>query len=263
MPDFTKKIMLKSKLCPKIYSYDEVGSTNYLARKLIENKNDIGFVIVAVTQTAGKGQNERVWESPKGGLWCSIAIQPKIDLTLLRLVPILSAVAISNALETFNIKTMLKWPNDILIRHNLRKIGGILAESKVSQYFLDYLIIGIGLNINNTLGQYSSALQDHITTIYEEIKYELDLELLLQRIIFQIENSFETLNIYGAQPICNEWKQKDNILGMDIIVQGPECKYQGRAVDISPYGQLILEIPDSDKVKISNGTVYLLRNKTE
>ncbi len=263
MPDFIKEIVTESKLCSIIYSYDEVSSTNNLARKLIEEKNQIGFVIVAETQTAGKGQGGRVWESPKGGLWCSIAIQPQIDLSLLGVVPILSAVGIANAFETFNIKTMLKWPNDILIRSNLKKIGGILVESKVSQLSLEYLIIGIGLNVNNTLDQYSITLRGQITTIYEEIENELDLELLLQRIILQIENSFEILSTFGSQCLLNEWKQKDNILGMDVIVQSPEGKYQGRAVDISPYGQLVLEIPDSVKTIISNGTIILPRIKKE
>lgn len=263
MPDFIQEILIHSKLCPRIYYYAEVGSTNNLARKTIEKKNLIGFAITAKTQSAGKGQGGRFWESPSGGLWSSLAIQPKIELSLLGIIPILSAVGIAMALETFDIKTMLKWPNDILIRHNLKKIGGILVEGKVTQLSLEYLIIGIGLNINNTLNQYSKTLQEQTTTVYEEFNKEIDLNILLQEIICQIDGLFETLRSDGVQPLLNKWKQKDNILGMDVIVRSPEGEYRGKAVDISPYGQLVLEMPNSEKAVISNGTVILQRIKTE
>ncbi len=237
--------------------YPEVDSTNNVARRFIEKENEIGFTVVAETQKAGKGQRGRPWESPPGGLWSSLAIRPKMDPSLLGMVPILSAVGTANAMETFGIKVMLKWPNDLLIKRNLKKIGGILIESKVSKHSVEFLIIGIGLNINNTMEQYSPTLQKRITTVYEEFKKEIDLEILLQRIILQIEDSFESLRMYGAQRLLTEWKKSDNILGMNVVVQSPEGKYQGKAVDISPYGQLVLETPDFERIVVSNGTVIL------
>lgn len=234
-----------------------MNSTNEVAKELIEEKNQIGFVIFAETQLAGKGQGKKVWESPYGGLWISLAIRPQIDLSMLGITPIISAVGIARTLEHFNINVMLKWPNDILIKHNLKKIGGILVETKVTRHFLNYLIIGIGLNINNTLDQYSIALQDHITTVYEEFNKEINLTTLLHEIIHQIEESFETLRSDGAQPLLKEWKQVDNILGMNLTIQTLEKVYQGKAIDISPYGQLILEVKDVGKVTISSGTVIL------
>ncbi|UCG90124.1 MAG: biotin--[acetyl-CoA-carboxylase] ligase [Candidatus Heimdallarchaeota archaeon] len=259
MPDFIEEIVTQSKLCSKIYSYDEVDSTNNLARNLIEEKNQVGFVIVAQRQSSGKGQADRLWESPTGGLWSSLAIRPQIELSSLGMVPILSAVGITKALETFDVKTKLKWPNDILISHNLKKIGGILVEGKLTQFSLDYLIIGIGLNINNTVDQYSPALQEQITTVFEEFNMKIDLSQLLLEIINQIEDSFEILRSYGALALLNEWKQKDNILGMNVIVQSPEGEYHGKAVDISPNGQLVLEISESKKVNITTGTVIIAR----
>ncbi len=262
MLDCTKEFLIESKLCPKICWYTEVDSTNNVARRFIEKENHIGFMVVAETQKAGKGQGERLWESPPGGLWSSLAICPELEPSLLGVVPILSAVGTAKAMETFGIKVMLKWPNDLLIKRNLKKIGGILVESKVSQQSVDYLIIGIGLNINNRMEQYSPTLQRRITTVHEEFKKELDLELLLQRIILEIEYSFENLRMYGTLSLLADWKKRDNILGMSIVVQSPEGKFQGKAVDISPYGQLILETPDFEKIVISNGTIILPKAKT-
>ncbi|MFX0123035.1 MAG: biotin--[acetyl-CoA-carboxylase] ligase [Candidatus Hodarchaeota archaeon] len=254
------KTKIHSDLCPRIYTYADVDSTNNVARELIEENNQIGFAVVAERQSAGRGQGGRVWESPQGGLWTSLAIQPQIELSQLGMIPILSAVGIAKALEIFEIETLLKWPNDILIKHNLKKIGGILVEGKVTQFFLDYLIIGIGLNINSTLDQYSKLLRDQITTIFEEFERKIDLNRLLQEIIRQIEDSFESLRLYGAKSILEEWKEKDNIIGMNVIVQNPEGKYQGKVVDISQRGHLVLEISDSNRIELFTGTVSIQEN---
>ncbi len=257
MPDLIKKTIIRSDLCPRIYMYDTVDSTNNVATQLIEEKNQIGFVVVAKKQYAASGQAGRDWESPKGGLWTSLVIQPQIKFSQLGLVPILSAVGIAKALDTFKIKTLLKWPNDILIKHNLKKIGGILVEGKITQFSLNYLIIGIGLNINNTLDQYSKLLREQITTVYEEFSKKIDLNCLLQEIIHQLEDSFECLRLSGSQSILKEWKEKDNIIGMKVIVQTPEGEYQGKVVDISPNGQLVLENSGSNIVNLSTGTVFI------
>ena len=127
MPNLIKKTTIRSELCSNVYMYSEVSSTNNIAKKFIKEKNQIGFVIVAERQSAGKGQGGRIWESPRGGLWTSLAIQPQIKLSQLGIVPILSAVGISKALETFGINTLLKkmlitgWDKTII-----KTIGGII-----------------------------------------------------------------------------------------------------------------------------------------
>lgn len=257
MPALLKKTLINSELCPNIYNYSEVSSTNDVAERLIVEKNKIGFAVVAERQSAGKGQGKRNWESPQGGLWASIVIRPQIELSQLGIIPILSAVGIAEALEAFGVKVLLKWPNDILKAHNLKKLGGILIEAKVTQFSLKYLIIGIGLNINSKLNQYSKELQNQITTVYEEYDKELDIVKLLHEIIYQIEVLFESLRHNGTQSILEKWRKKDNIIGMSVIVQTPEGEYQGKVADISQYGQLVLENSKSNLIKIPSGTVLI------
>ena len=252
-----KKTVINSELCPFIFQYSKVSSTNEVAERLIKEINKIGFVVVAEIQFAGKGQRTRTWESPQGGLWTSLVMQPQIEISQLGIIPILSAVGIANALETFGIEILLKWPNDILIKHNLKKLGGILVETKLTQYSLNYLIIGIGLNINTTLDQYSRRLQDQITTVYEEYNKEIDLHILLQRIIGQIEELFECLRLNGSQSILKKWRERDNVIGMRVIVQTPEGEYQGIVIDITQDGHLILENDMSIQIRIPVGTVLI------
>ncbi len=247
---------IDSKLSPLIFKYGEVGSTNNIARKLIE-ENNIGFTVISEVQTAGQGSGDKFWESPRGGLWCSLAIIPKIEIPLLGIVPILSAVAIAEVLDEYNIKTVLKWPNDILLKSNLKKIGGILVEGKTTQMTLNYLIIGIGLNINTTLDQYSHPLRKEITTVFDELKREIDLDILTKKIIFKIEEMCKIMNERGVTPLLENWRSRDNILGMKVKVQTPETEVIGIARDITKYGQLILEIENQEKISISSGSLSI------
>ena len=91
----------------------------------------------------------------------------------------------------------------------------------------------------------------------EEFQKEIDLNDLVLRIILEVERSFNNLRLHGVHFLLAEWRQKKNILGMDIEVQSPEGVYQGRAIDISPFGQLVIELPNSNKVHIPTGTITL------
>ncbi|MEM3089819.1 MAG: biotin--[acetyl-CoA-carboxylase] ligase, partial [Candidatus Nitrosotenuis sp.] len=106
---------LKTKtLGRKIYYFDSVDSTQNFAMRLA--KTDSGSVVIAESQTSGKGRLGRKWISPKGGIWMSIVLCPDIDVSKITLVPIAAAVALANAIEkTLALKTELKWPNDITL----------------------------------------------------------------------------------------------------------------------------------------------------
>ncbi len=260
MPTIIEELPLDFKLCKKIYCYTDVGSTNNLAMKLLEADKKKDFSIIAETQTAGKGSGTRVWESPLGGLWSSLAIQPHINLHDLGIVPILSSLGISKALNNLGLETILKWPNDILIKDNLKKIGGILVEGKIIQSTLHYLIIGFGININNSINQFSPTLRNKITTAFEETNKKYQLLSLLKNIILNIEELFDTVLSEGVSTIVNKWKEHPNILGMDLIVSNKDGEFSGTAIDISSYGQLIIKDFNNEKKAISTGTVIFLKD---
>lgn len=260
MPKISEEIQINSSLCKTIYQYPELGSTNNLAREFIEKDKKMGFSIVAKTQTAGQGSGGRFWESPFGGLWSSLAVQPQINLHQLGIVPILTSIGIAKALETFNIPIMLKWPNDLLFQNNRKKIGGILVEGKVTQFTLHYLIIGFGINVNNKRDQFSAVLRKKVTSTLIETDTKLDLIDLLKSIINQIEKQFEILKSKGVITIIEEWKQHPNILGMDVIITNKDEKVRGKVIDISRFGQLILNTQNNEEMTFSTGTVTLLDN---
>ena len=225
---------------------------------MVLKEKELGFVILSKTQTAGYGQRGNFWESPQGGLWCSIAIKPNINPSKIGLIPSLCALSVAKALKIYKITTRLKWPNDILNSIDNKKLGGIIVEGKVSPKRLEYLIIGIGLNVNNSLKQFSLPLRKNITTTLEIIKTNISLEKLLHTIITHLEDGLYKMTKGGENEILLEWKKWDNILGMAVKITSNNIEYEGIVKDLTLFGQIILELADGRKITFSSGNVSLL-----
>ena len=138
----------------EIRRYKKISSTQDLALFLINNSKERGnshhngLVIVSDEQTAGKGRAERKWVSNTGGLWFSIIVmKPNIPASNTNLIQMLSATSVCESINALtNLNAKIKWPNDILI--NSKKVAGILADIGIKDSKIDYLVIGIGINVN-------------------------------------------------------------------------------------------------------------------
>lgn len=130
----------------KILKFKKLDSSNTQAKKIIEAGKPGNFVVVAEEQTAGRGQRERAWYSPQGGLYFSLVLRPKAEIKDLAGWPYLVAKTLKKVIfEIYGIKTKIKKPNDLIIGQ--KKVAGILIESRVRQKKTAYLIIGIGVNL--------------------------------------------------------------------------------------------------------------------
>ena len=137
----------------KYLYFESISSTNTYLK---ENYNQLDEFTVAYTyhQTNGRGRLGRTWEGSKDNIAFSILLKPKKqDIAILSL---LTGLAVSNAIDTY-IKTLIKWPNDIII--NDKKVCGILAESIISNQ-IDAYVVGIGININQTSFWIGNAQRD-------------------------------------------------------------------------------------------------------
>jgi len=142
---------LKTKLIgQQAYYFDSIDSTQNQALKMANDPVNNGTVIIAEKQTGGKGRSGRKWVSPKGGIWLSIILQPKFDISITTLFPIASALALSNALEkTFKISPEIKWPNDLSIKG--KKVAGILVDASLESNRIENLVLGVGINFDVNL----------------------------------------------------------------------------------------------------------------
>jgi BirA family biotin operon repressor/biotin-[acetyl-CoA-carboxylase] ligase len=140
------------------YYFDSIESTQIQALKMINDENKNGAIIVAAEQTGGKGRIGRKWISPKGGLWFSIILYPKFDISITTLFPIASALALSIAIEkTFEIRPELKWPNDLTIKG--KKIAGMLVDVSLESNKIESLVLGTGVNFDVNVKEIEKTLK--------------------------------------------------------------------------------------------------------
>lgn len=167
-----------------IISFEELDSTNNYAKNNIAILND-GDVIFAKKQTAGRGRMNRAWSSSNGNLTFTIVIKNKFLLKKFDCLSLLSASAIYNVLSSYTSNVTIKWPNDVYVKD--KKICGILLEGASNEEGLNYLLIGIGINLNQSA--FDEELQNKATSLYLETYENYDVIDILHK----IEKSFDNL----------------------------------------------------------------------
>ena len=174
----------------QLLRFAEVDSTNDVARELLaRGKLGHGSVILAERQRQGRGRRGRNWESPDGGLWFSVVLFPEISIAELAKISLVSALAVAGALRRFVPSGIgVKWPNDVLL--NRRKAAGILLEMKGEFDKIEYVIIGIGINVNVLLEDMSPELREKTTSLLHESGEHFSLDEVLGEVLIQLETSY-------------------------------------------------------------------------
>ena len=238
----------------RIYHYKKIKSTQQLAISFAETNinNEHGTVIVADEQDEGMGRGKKKWASPIGGLWMSLIIKPKIEFAKINMISVISAISVCEAINDISqLKTNIKWPNDILI--NEKKLAGILIDTNTNNSKNEYIVVGIGINIDVDIQKINSSLASNnilhtkVTSIHTEIKVtNIDRFILMKQLLRKIEFYLSLLehDKYHAK-IMEIYKKFSNTLGKRIIVYHEGLKeYSGIVKDIDNSGGLILERDD-------------------
>lgn len=131
-----------------LYYYERVGSTMDVIHQLAAEGAEAGTAVVAGEQLEGRGSRGRAWHSPPGGLWLSVLFRPAWAGAV-EVVSIRAGLAVADALEAFELRVKLKWPNDLMLSG--RKLGGVLCEARWQGDTLGWVAVGIGLNVRNPL----------------------------------------------------------------------------------------------------------------
>lgn len=233
---------------------EEVDSTNsFLLEKYSDNQN--GTVILAENQSAGRGRMDRVWYSQKdSNLTFSILLKGNKKLNKkINLINFSAALAVAISIENlYQLRTEVKWPNDILISG--KKVSGILLESTSSGSKIDKIVVGIGINLNQTVFQGSYNIQP------TSLKYETGSTIERERFLAELLNLFEELLgkvTTESNFILREWRQRCSMIGEKITVSyGKETMY-GIFDDIDENGFLLLKTRDKIQ-KIHFGDVSIV-----
>ena len=228
--------------------YNRLDSTNTEAWELVEENNNHGTIVITENQTNGKGQKNKTWEMVPGkSLVFSLILSKNYPIDHSGLICLSVSLALKESLNKRGLDAKLKWPNDLFI--NGKKIGGILCETKTDNSNIKTMVIGVGVNVNESISEHHVSIQKNLTTMLEVSKHPHQRELIVAEFI----NSFELmLNKLSTEPnqIIEEWLDKCMHLNEKILFLQNEKILEGVFCGLDNNGFAKIEI--DNKVKSYN-----------
>jgi BirA family transcriptional regulator, biotin operon repressor / biotin---[acetyl-CoA-carboxylase] ligase len=239
------------------FYYDEVGSTNAEARSLAIDGAPEGVAVFAESQTAGRGRLGRCWSSPAGkGLLVSVLLRPAHPMRDVHLLTLVTACAAAEAIESMaDVSVRLKWPNDLFTGD--RKVGGILLEVVGKQDVVDWVVAGIGINVNTELSELPAALSRTASSLKVASGTSLDRNELLARFLLRLDASYRAALDDGFAHALAGFRDRDHLMGRDISIQTKDGPVVGRAAGIDERGALLVRLPEQKMRSFHSGEVTL------
>ena len=258
-PDVMDAAELKSIWKPKwvgceILYFDSIDSTNTKAQELAEKGYPSGTLVVADKQIAGKGRRGRNWESPSGcGVFMTLMLKPDINPNNASMLTLVSALAVAKALADITGKdAKIKWPNDIVI--DGRKVCGILTEMSAQFDYINNIVIGIGINVNNSsFPEEISATASSLRLLSGGKKYRR--AEIIEKIMEYFEKYYSIfLETEDLSALVNEYDAMLVNMKQQVKVLDPKEPFEGKAMGITKTGELIVDTWESRKL-VSSGEV--------
>ncbi len=221
------------------YYFKELDSTNNYAKKLAADGHPEGTVVIAESQSSGRGRRGRQWYSDPGqGIFISLILRPPLPVNELSRINMVIALAIVDTLKELGIQSGIKWPNDVLIKG--RKIAGILTEAITDMDGIEFIVTGIGLNVNTLIEDFPEELRGITTSVREEAGRIVSRVQLLQILLLQLEQRYQQLISGGFTEILEKVRSLSLVIGRDIKIHQVSGITDGRAIDIDNNGFLLV-----------------------
>lgn len=257
-----KKKLQTNLIGKTVHNFSEVASTNDLAKEMAVIGAREGTILIAATQTHGKGRLGRTWVSPSGGIWLSTILRPKLNSNEIPKLTLMTSLAVASAIgQLFDLKSEVKWPNDVLV--NARKICGILTEANTRNDVTNFAVVGIGINANIELDTLPKQVRENATSLKHELKREIDRERLLCAVLENMEHYYVRLISGRFKSILKEWKALCSSLGSYVEITNFEEKIEGQAIDVDEDGGLLVRLQDGTLRKVLSGDIKLKRGAVE
>jgi BirA family biotin operon repressor/biotin-[acetyl-CoA-carboxylase] ligase len=225
----------------RVYYFDSTDSTQNFAMEIASNDKENGTVVISKKQTGGRGRMKRKWKSPTGGIWMSIIIHPKFDVSYTTLVPIATSLALCMAIEKIlKIKPELKWPNDVTLKG--KKVAGVLVDTSIISNEIENMVLGIGINFKIKPHELASTIKKTpnfygVATLVKKNERALPL---VHQFLYELENVFQLINSRRIRKIKNEWTKRSSTIGRNVSIITSEGNVNGKAVKIDSDGALII-----------------------
>ena len=244
----------------KVIAYQQIGSTNDVALRLGRSGAEEGTLVIAESQTAGRGRHGRRWFAPpNSSILASLILRPSIEKSKIAVINLLAAVAVAKAIRIVtSLPTMIKWPNDVLIYD--KKVCGILTEVEAERENIQFLVVGMGINVNIPQDSFPVALKPKATSLSILLEDEVSRIKLLQQLLLEFEKRYTLLQDGDFTSIILEAKRLSILLGSFISVKSGRNIITGQALDIDESGALLLRRGMGGIEKIMAGDASLLSN---
>lgn len=238
-PEDLQKGLRSKHFGKKIYTFESIDSTNNCAKVLASCDAPHGTVVITEEQTAGRGRLGRSWLAQPGeNLTFSIVLRPDVPVSELNLLPLFAAVSLAEAIEqTTGIEVDCKWPNDILTRE--KKLVGILLEGSFKSDEIESVVLGIGVNVNQTI--FPEEIKDKATSLRLEGRRKFDRVSLLQDLLFSLEDSYIRYSRNGFQSVIPQWMLHTSMIEKRIEISQNGEIIAGEVRGISADGGLIID----------------------
>jgi len=238
-----------------IYSYKEIGSTNEAAYDLAVSGEQEGSVVVAEYQTRGRGRLGRKWVSPRGsGAYFSIILRPDILPKEVSSITLFSSLAVAKTIrEKTGLAALIKWPNDVLI--NGGKVCGILTEMNAELDKINFVVLGVGININTK----KEVLPEGASSLMAEKGEGISRLEFVRALLLSIDKYYKIFNSGRIADIIEEYKRLSAVLDRRVRINYHNRLISGHVLDVDTEGALILRMDSGLNERILAGDVTILR----
>ncbi len=244
---------LTGSLVTRIYTMESVDSTNNEAKRRAQEGAPHGSVFVAEEQTGGKGRLGRVWKSPpKTGLWFTLLLRPNATPEQVTNLTLFAGLAVSRAIHALTgLPAQIKWPNDVVIEG--KKVCGILTEMAAEMESVEYVIPGIGVNVNTE--SFPEDIAWKATSLYLSTGKKWSRATVLQAILREMEELLHRQEEKGTGAVLAEYRENCVTIGKPVSTQRGNIRLSGIAEDITDTGELIVRQSNGSELIINSGEV--------
>jgi hypothetical protein len=235
------KAQVQTEFFGKQFIYlEKIDSTNTYAKKIADSGAPEGTVVLAEEQRGGRGRLDRSFLSPFAqGLWFSLILRPSFSPMEVSKLTLMAAVAVTKALHRCGLTECgIKWPNDILVHD--KKVVGILTELHASAEKINYVVMGIGINVSLTKKMLPRELKRIVTSFAMENVEALRADIL-KTVLEELEHYYISVSENGFAPIIEEWKVLSCMMNREVEVSAIDRIFKGKAVGLDEDGNLLVE----------------------
>jgi BirA family biotin operon repressor/biotin-[acetyl-CoA-carboxylase] ligase len=257
--DLESRVHEKQLIGKRIRVMDSTTSTNDEAIKYAFSQGPEGLVVLSESQTQGRGRMGRKWSSPEGkGLWFSVLLRPRLTANECTQLTVAAAVSLRRAINEFTGATPdIKWPNDLLVKG--RKIAGILTEMQAELDCVKYVIIGVGVNVNQSSDEFPEHLRETATSLKNITGVPISRTALAEAILREMDKDYKRITHGRFEEIAQEWANNCGTLDKDVDIQTGHRRITGRAESLDEAGALLVRTQHGRIERVVGGDVTVAK----